>query len=192
MNPLPPSPPAGTPASDPAQSKIENQKSKIGRFLAYRRFWVVAVVVYGLDQLTKGWIVARLDYPTYGPPFHLPVIEGFFNLVHVGNTGAAWSIFSGYGHWLGLFALLTLVAIYFWRHTLGLRSSFVQLCFGGLCGGTLGNVTDRFRYGHVVDFLDFRFGTYAYPSFNVADMGIVCGVLAYVVWSFRQPAPPGG
>ncbi len=192
MNPLPPSPPAGTSASDPAQSKIENQKSKIGRFLAYRRFWVVAVVVYGLDQLTKGWIVARLDYPTYGPPFHLPVIEGFFNLVHVGNTGAAWSIFSGYGHWLGLFALLTLVAIYFWRHTLGLRSSFVQLCFGGLCGGTLGNVTDRFRYGHVVDFLDFRFGTYAYPSFNVADMGIVCGVLAYVVWSFRQPPPDGG
>lgn len=174
------------------KSEIVNRKSVASRLLAYRRFWIVAVCVYVLDQLTKGWIVARLDFPTYGPPFHLPVIEGFFNLVHVGNTGAAWSILSGYGHWLGLFALLTLVAIYFWRHTLGLRSPFVQLCFGGLVGGTLGNVTDRVRYGHVVDFLDFRFGPYAYPSFNVADMGIVCGVFAYVVWSLRQPNQPGG
>lgn len=175
-----------------SNSAIRTPQSAISRFLAYRRFWIVAVVVYVLDQLTKGWIVERLEFPTYGPPFHIPVIEGFFNLVHVGNTGAAWSMFSGYGHWLGLFALATLVAIYFWRHTLGLRAPFVQLCFGGLVGGTLGNVTDRFRYGHVVDFLDFRFGTYAYPSFNVADMGIVCGVLAYVVWSFRQPNQPGG
>jgi signal peptidase II len=174
------------------QSAVRNSQSAIHRLLAYRRFWIVALVIYAFDQLTKGWIVARLDFPTYGPPFHLPVIEGFFNLVHVGNTGAAWSLFSGYGHFLGLFALVTLAAIYFWRHTLGLRSPFVQLCFGGLVGGTVGNVTDRVRYGHVVDFLDFRFGSYAYPSFNVADMGIVCGVFAYVVWSLRQPGQPEG
>ncbi|MDP1581148.1 MAG: signal peptidase II, partial [Candidatus Didemnitutus sp.] len=173
----PPSqPPATSPSRRPSPEASEGvlpRRSIIQRVLAYRRLWILATVVYVLDQLTKGWIAGRLNYPTYGPPFHLPVIDGFFNLVHVGNTGAAWSILSGYGRLLGGFALLTLVAIFFWRKMLGLRNPTVQWCFGGLCGGTVGNLTDRFRYGHVVDFLDFRFGSYAYPSFNVADMGIV-------------------
>jgi signal peptidase II len=172
----------------PAQPRIENPKPKIARVLAYRRLWLVACAVYVLDQLTKRAIEVRLPYPTYGPPGHVPIIDGFFNLVHVGNTGAAWSILSGRGHWLGVLAVVTLIAIYFWRHTLGLRVPIVQLCFGGLCGGTVGNLTDRLRVGHVVDFLDFHFGSYIYPSFNVADMGIVCGVFGYILWSIRQPA----
>ncbi|WP_415907737.1 signal peptidase II [Oleiharenicola sp. Vm1] len=183
------SPVAGAPGSV-GQSKIENQKSKTQRVLAYRRLWLVAFGVYALDQLTKHAIEARLPFPTYGPPAHVPVIDGFFNLVHVGNTGAAWSILSGRGHWLGLLAVATLVAIYFWRHSLGLRHGLVQLCFGGLCGGTVGNLTDRLRVGHVVDFLDFHFGSYIYPSFNVADIGIVCGVFGYILWSLKQPTPP--
>ena len=152
----------------------------------------MAVVTYLLDQLTKLWIAARLDYPTYGPPFHIEVIPGFFNLVHVGNTGAAWSMFSGFGHWLAGLAVLTLFAIFFFRRALGLQSRWAQLCFGLLCGGTVGNLTDRLRYGHVIDFLDFHFGSYIYPSFNVADAGIVCGVFGYVIWSLRQPSSPAG
>ncbi len=162
------------------------------RFLAYRRLWALAVVIYVLDQATKLLVAAKIPYPTYGPPGHIEVIPGFFNLVHVGNTGAAWSILSGRGAWLAGLAVVTLVAIYFWRHSLGLRDRTAQLCFGGLCGGTVGNLTDRLAHGHVVDFLDFHFGRYAYPSFNVADMGIVCGVFGYIVWSLRQPPEPSG
>jgi signal peptidase II len=165
-------------------------KPALERALAYRRLWVVAVAIYLLDQFTKALVAAKIPFPTYGPPGHLPVIDGFFNLVHVGNTGAAWSILSGRGHWLAGLAIVTLVAIFFWRHTLGLRSKTAQLCFGGLCGGTVGNLTDRVLHGHVIDFLDFHFGTYVYPSFNVADMGIVCGVFGYIMWSLRQPAEP--
>ncbi len=151
---------------------------------------MVAIGVYVLDQITKHAIEARLPYPTFGPPGHIEVIPDFFHLVHVGNTGAAWSILSGRGHWLGLLAVATLIAIYFWRHSLGLRNGIAQLCFGGLCGGTVGNLTDRIRVGHVVDFLDFRFGNYIYPSFNVADIGIVCGVAGYIIWSLKQPPEP--
>lgn len=147
------------------------------------------MVVYTLDQITKLAIEARFPYPTFGPPGHHAVIPGFFNLVHVGNTGAAWSMFSGSGIWLGLLAIATLTAIYFWRHSLGLRHGIAQLCFGGLVGGTIGNLTDRVRVGHVVDFLDFHFGSYIYPTFNIADMGIVCGVIGYIIWSLKQPAP---
>jgi signal peptidase II len=190
LNPEPRSSAPAVSAAGTGQSKIENQKSKLERVLAYRRLWLVAFGVYALDQLTKHAIEARLPFPTYGPPAHVSIIDGFFNLVHVGNTGAAWSILSGRGHWLGLLAVATLIAIYFWRHTLGLRNDVVQLCFGGLCGGTVGNLTDRLRVGHVVDFLDFHFGNYIYPSFNVADMGIVCGVFGYILWSLRQPTTP--
>lgn len=150
----------------------------------------MAVVIYALDQLTKNWIAARLEYPTYGPPFHIEVIPGFFNLVHVGNPGAAWSILSGYGQWLAGLAVLALLAIFYFRRALGLPSRWPQLCLGMLCGGTVGNLTDRLRFGHVIDFLDFHFGSYAYPSFNVADAGIVCGVIGYVIWSLKQPAQP--
>jgi len=184
-----PAPTPGTHPAVPSPARIEQQKSKFERALAYRRLWLIAVVVYSLDQITKLAIESRLRFPTYGAPAHIPVIDGFFNLVHVGNTGAAWSILSGRGHWLGLLAVATLIAIFFWRHSLGLRNGIVQLCFGGLIGGTLGNLTDRLRVGHVVDFLDFHFGSYIYPTFNVADIGIVCGVFGYILWSLKQPAP---
>lgn len=179
-------------AATAPQSAVRNPQSAVRRLLAYRRLWTVAIVIYVLDQVTKAIVAAKIPFPTYGPPGHIPVIDGFFNLVHVGNTGAAWSILSGRGHWLAALAVVTLVAIYFWRHTLGLRVPLVQLCFGALCGGTVGNLTDRVLHGHVIDFLDFHFGSYAYPSFNVADMGIVCGVFGYILWSLKQPAEPAG
>ncbi len=191
LKPDPTTSSAANPDAAPAQqSAIRSPQSAIERVAAYRLLWAVAIVIYVLDQATKFAVAAEIPFPTYGPPGHIQVIEGFFNLVHVGNTGAAWSILSGHGHWLALLAAFTLGAIYFWRHTLGLRVPVVQLCFGGLCGGTVGNLTDRILHGHVIDFLDFHFGSYAYPSFNVADMGIVCGVFGYIVWSLKQPPEP--
>ncbi len=64
----------------------------------------------------------------------------------------------------------------------------MQPAFGLLCGGILGNLVDRVRYGHVIDFLDLHFGHYIYPTFNVADSAICIGVFWYVLWSLRQPA----
>src|SRR5690606_6380042 len=122
-----------------------------------------------LDQVTKLLIVSRLPLGTYGPPGAITVIDGFFYLVHVGNTGAAWSMFTGRSLLLACFAVAALGAIYFWRHTLSLRSLPVQISFGLLCGGIVGNLVDRIVYKHVVDFLDFHFGSYTYPTFNVAD-----------------------
>lgn len=162
------------------------------RILAYRRFWLCLVVAYVLDQVTKGMIAARLPFGTYGPGAHIPIIPNFFNLVHVGNTGAAWSMFAGMGTMLALLAVGTLGAIFYWRRALGVPHPAVQPAFGFLCGGVLGNVTDRLLHGHVIDFLDLHFGGYIYPTFNVADSAIFVGVFWYVIWSLRQPAPPAG
>ena len=62
------------------------------------------------------------------------------------------------------------------------------LLFGLLTGGIAGNLVDRLRYQQVIDFLDFHFGNYAYPTFNVADSAICVGVFLYIGWSLRQPA----
>lgn len=178
------SPPPGNSRGD--DSNLENPKPRIQRIAAYRRLLAIAVVTFILDRLSKGWIVSHLPYPTYGEPRAIPVIKEFFYIVHVGNTGAAWSMFSGQGMILGGLAVATLIAIFIWRRALGLRSRMAQICFGLLCGGIAGNLVDRLRYGHVIDFIDLHFGSYIYPTFNVADSGICVGVLLYLWHSFRE------
>lgn len=158
------------------------------RIAAYRLLWLLALGVFAADQLTKLWIANRLPFGTYyEKDGAIRVIKGFFNLVHVGNTGAAWSMFSGQSFLLATLALATLVAIYFWRSALGLRAPLSQVCFGLLCGGIVGNLLDRLVHGHVIDFIDLHFGTYIYPTFNVADSGICIGVIVYLIQSLRAP-----
>ncbi len=161
------------------------------RVLSYRLLWVLAVGVFTLDLLTKTWVVTRLDYPTYWPAEGaLTIVEGFFYIVHVGNTGAAWSLFTGQSGVLAILAGITLLGIYFWRRHLGLRALRAQFAFGLLCGGIVGNLFDRVFHGHVIDFLDFHFGAYIYPTFNLADAGICVGVILYLWHSFQEPQTP--
>jgi signal peptidase II len=158
------------------------------RLVPYRWFIVLAVSVFILDQLTKLWINRTLPLGTYGEPGQIAIIPGFFNIVHVGNTGAAWSLFTGRSTLLAILALSTLGAIFFWRRSLGLKLLPAQISFGLLCGGIAGNLLDRIVHGHVIDFLDFHFGNYTYPTFNVADSGICVGVIIYLFYSLRNPS----
>ncbi len=180
----------GRPAKPPVAPTTAPPRPWLRRVLAYRLLLSLALGVFVLDQATKAWIAARLPYPTYGPPGHIVVIDGFLYLVHVGNTGAAWSLFSGRSGLLAVLAVLTLLAIFAWRRQLGLRVWPVQLSFGLLCGGILGNLVDRLIHGHVVDFLDFHFGSYVYPTFNLADSGICIGVIIYLGHTLRHPPEP--
>ncbi|MDP0496467.1 MAG: signal peptidase II [Verrucomicrobiota bacterium JB024] len=154
------------------------------RLHPYRLLLVVALLVLVFDQLTKLIIVEWLPVGTYFVGSSLPpvkVIPGFFYLVHITNKGAAWGMFEGYTLVLGLFGLIALYMIFHYRSALGLKRPLMQIAFGLLVGGIIGNMIDRFAYGHVVDFLDFHFGTYRYPSFNIADCGITVGVVLYIL-----------
>ena len=180
-----------TKSSSPAesgQSQSAQPKAKLQRILAYRVLLLLALGLFVLDQLTKLWIAAHLPYGTYGEASGaIPIIRGFFYLVHQGNTGAAWSMFTGRSMLLAVLAAGTLIAIFLWRHSLGLRDRSAQICFGLLCGGIIGNLTDRLVHGHVIDFIDLHFGSYVYPTFNVADSGICVGVILYLLLSLRTP-----
>jgi signal peptidase II len=160
------------------------------RVRAYQLLWLVALVTFVTDQATKLWIVARVPYNplhAHGLGHDFEVIRGFFYIIHVGNTGAAWSMFAGRSVLLACLAVGTLIAIYFWRHSLGLRDRLSQLSFGLLCGGIVGNLVDRLLHKHVIDFIDLHFGSYIYPTFNVADSGICVGVFLYLWQSLRTP-----
>jgi signal peptidase II len=109
------------------------------------------------------------------------VIPGFFNLVHVRNTGGAFGIFGGERGGLGslLFVVVSLIAvgsilIFFIKAKEDEKSLSLSLSL--VLSGAIGNLIDRLRYGEVVDFLDFYILSYHWPAFNIADSAICIGI----------------
>ena len=148
------------------------------------RILLVALLTLALDQLTK-WIVIQ-KLPRDGEP--LAVVDGFFELVHFGNTGAAWSLFSGHNFWLALFSLAALIFLWVSRRHFGAETALGQVALGLILGGVVGNLVDRVVHHHVVDFLQFYI-PFRFPAFNVADSGICTGVGLMFVQSFQKPKP---
>ena len=146
-------------------------------------YFIIMAVTVLADQLTKAWIVHSFDL--YGLQ---EIIPGFFNLVYVTNTGAAFSMLadiqSAWKHYffllIGAVAAVGLtVAAYRMRKDNRLYGVALAL----ICGGALGNVIDRVRLGSVVDFLDFYIPivNYRWPAFNVADSCIsIAAVLLFL------------
>ena len=167
------------------------------RVSPYKRLLVIAIIIFALDQASKLWITTLLPLGSYWQPNSIEIIDSFLYIVHIGNKGAAWGMFSGHGNWLAIFAIGALVAIYYLRESLELKQPFIQMAFGLLIGGVLGNLTDRIIHGHVIDFIDIHLPFSLpylleggrYPAFNVADCGIVIGVFAYALMSvFSKPS----
>lgn len=143
-----------------------------------RRIAALALIVFTLDQFSK-WIVLRmLDRGD-----EKIIIPGFFKFVHWGNTGAAWSMFSGNNGALAVIALLAFVALFLTRHHFSSHKLSGQIAFGLIFGGIAGNLTDRLLPSRhaVVDFIYFylqqRGGNeIGFPAFNIADTAICSGV----------------
>ena len=161
-----------------------------------RRIALIAVLVVVFDQLTKHIVLRFL--PQAGQ--ERVVIEGFFRFVHWRNTGAAWSLFRGNNELLAGVALLALVVLFLTRHHFDSRTFLSQIAFGLICGGILGNLIDRLRVGHVIDFIYFYHpraggGEVGFPAFNVADSAICTGVGLVFLITWRsddkvKPAEP--
>jgi len=136
-----------------------------------------------LDLATKQWVLQNMALGS-----HIPVINGFFNLVHIHNRGAAFGLLSSWSlDFVRIFFICTtgivlLVVGYLWWR-LAEEERVATLGYSMIMAGALGNLVDRVRFGEVVDFLDFYWGRYHWPAFNVAD-SLVClgaGVLAWVI-----------
>ena len=151
------------------------------------RWFVLAAAVVLADQLTKAMVTSRF---VEGERLE---INAFFNMVLVYNKGAAFSFLSDAPGWqtplLIGFALVAIGIVV----TLLVRSPDRLMLSTGLAlilGGALGNVIDRLRFGHVVDFLDFHALGWHWPAFNVADSAITIGAVLLIYEGFVHDAKP--
>ncbi len=139
-----------------------------------------------VDQSTKAWAARRLRFDG-----EWAIIPGFLNFSYATNTGVAFSMLNDHGdsgRWgLSLIAFFAaaLVLYFFWRTPRTDDRMLGSLAL--LLAGIVGNVTDRMRLGYVIDFIDVQFGSWHYPTFNVADMAIVCGALLMMFDVIRRP-----
>lgn len=155
-------------------------------------YLAVTGAVFMIDQTTKAWAVRRLRFGD-----DISVIPGFLNFAYAQNTGVAFSMLDDHGdtgRWgLSLVAIIagTLVLYFFWRTPRSDDRILGSLAL--LLAGIIGNVVDRIRLGFVVDFIDVQFGTWHYPTFNVADMAIVAGAGLLILDMFltkKKPTEP--
>ncbi len=148
-----------------------------------RWLWLSLAVVV-IDQVTKLQIVAHFQ-----PYERLSVIDGYFNLILAFNTGAAFSFLSDAGGWQRWFlsglALVVVVVLVVWLARLKPGEGWTGLALSLVVGGAVGNLIDRVRLGHVVDFFDFYVGDWHWPAFNVADSAISVGVVILLLASLR-------
>lgn len=154
------------------------------------RIAAIAAVVFVFDQFTKWLVLNLLDKGE-----EKIIINGFFKFVHWGNTGAAWSIFSGNNGTLIVVMLFAFVALFLTRHHFDSHTLPGQIAFGLIFGGIIGNLTDRLFRHEVVDFIRFYMlqrggGEVGFPAFNIADTAICTGVGLIFLISWRNENSP--
>ena len=138
----------------------------------------IAAVIILADQFTKTLIVGAFQLGDSH------TVTSFFNIVRAHNTGAAFSFLAGAGGWqrwffIGLGIAAALFIVWMLRSHAGQRLFSWALAL--ILGGALGNVIDRFIHGYVVDFLQFHYAGWAFPSFNVADSAITIGAACLIL-----------
>lgn len=148
-----------------------------GRFVL---IGVVAVVVFALDQLTQSWVVQNVPLNEARP-----VVGEYVRIVHARNTGAAFGLLPERTTLLSVLSVVAVVAILYYYRQIASTSSLVAATLGMQLGGAFGNLVDRVTQGYVVDFIDVGIpGGWRFWAFNVADSGIVVGILlvSFLLW----------
>jgi len=135
-------------------------------------FFIIAIIAFVIDFITKKWIATNMKI---GEEFS--VIGDFFLITSHRNRGAAFGILQEQRLFFIIITTAIVVGILWYAHIMREKGSKTLLIGLALVlGGALGNFIDRVRFGEVVDFFKFNFGSYTFPIFNIADSAIVIGV----------------
>ena len=146
-------------------------------------FWACFVVWLIVDIITKALVVESL---LGNPP--IVIIPNFFQLIYHINTGVAFGMFSHppYNKFLPFLVLGLFAWMIWYARTLSWEKRVVNVGAALVAAGAIGNMIDRFKQGYVVDFLDFNFWGYSYPTFNVADSGICIGLGLVLLFEWKK------
>ena len=147
-------------------------------------WYLVALIVVALDQLSKMWISHHL---VYAEPVNFTI---FFNFTLLHNHGAAFSFLSDAGGWqrwfFAIIALTVSVVLVMWIARVVASSQREAFALSFILGGALGNLVDRVVLGHVVDFIVVHYNDNFFPAFNLADSAITLGALILIADMFLK------
>lgn len=138
-------------------------------------YLLIVLLIFALDQMTKSFVERTIPHGV-----SVPVIPGFFDLIHTENSGIAFSLFAGASDsWKMVLMIGVSIALLVAVVIVALKSKELNWATGmGLAlvvGGACSNLLDRIRFGQVLDFLDFYHLSYHWATFNLADSAIVAG-----------------
>lgn len=140
-------------------------------------YYLIALVMFLIDQGTKYLIATKLEIRE-----QISVIGDFFLITSHRNNGAAFGILKDQRLFFIVVTIVVVVAIiWYMQKLMRTRNRLLLTALALVLGGALGNFIDRALYGEVVDFLQFNFGTYEFPIFNIADSSIVIGVILIIL-----------
>ena len=154
---------------------------------SYLIFFITAIVLVALDQLTKSLVASNLQLHDA-----IPVVNGFLNIVHVRNPGAAFGFLAKAPSWFrsAFFIAVTVGAIllilYYLKQT-GTSEKIQVVALSFIFAGAVGNLIDRIRFGEVIDFIDVYVSTHHWPAFNVADSAISVGAVLLIISLLKRP-----
>jgi signal peptidase II len=155
------------------------------RVLSPLAFYISALLVATLDQLSKAIVLAKMPLGEAGT---IPLIPGIFHFTHVRNPGIAFSMLEGKIPVILIASTIVMLGIILTeRKAAGRLGLSYGIALSMPLGGALGNMIDRIRFGNVVDFIDVRGIKFA--IFNVADSAITVGIVWLLLLSFLQPTP---
>jgi len=148
-----------------------------------KRYFVIALVVVLLDQLTKLWVLNSFE------TFEIVTILPVFNLTLVFNEGAAFSFLADAGGWqryifVSISAVMSIVFV-IWLSRVKSHERWLATGLAFLLGGAVGNLIDRVWLGKVIDFLQWHWHDAYFPAFNLADAAITLGVILLLIDSFK-------
>lgn len=138
--------------------------------------WIILIVLgVALDQGVKYIIASNVDFGA-----QIPVIDNFFYITYWRNKGAAWGVLqNGRFLFIPLTIIISAVLIYVLYKA---NNKLLKLSLSLILAGAVGNLIDRVFVGSVVDFLQFFFGSYEFPVFNVADMMVDIGAFILIIY----------
>lgn len=144
----------------------------------------LALIIFAIDQITKLLVVAMQSANSVAIMPYLNFTLGY-------NKGAAFGILdaaSGWQRWFFVaIAIIISLIIILWSKKLTKGDRWEKLALGLVLGGAWGNLLDRIRLGHVVDFIDFYIGSWHWYTFNVADIAICIGAVLLAIYGLRKP-----
>lgn len=145
----------------------------------------ISLLLVVIDQIVKILVINKMALQQ-----SIIVINNFFNITYVKNTGAAWSILSGNVLLLIMISIIALGVIYYYLIKGKELKKIDIVSYSMLIGGIIGNLIDRVVHGYVIDYLDFKIFNYNFPIFNIADTLIVISIIiigiSLIVGEYRE------